>query len=669
MTARRTDAGSAAGQGRAAGEGAGEGARAARAARIRLIVEWLLALAIVASLSAWAAAARITERLDLQLLDIATSWTLDKAPNPRIAIVAIDDASLSAVGTWPWPRRFHADIVDRLAAAGADTIALDILFLERAPDPDDDAALAQSIATAGNVILPHTFVPAPNTQDGVVAALPIEALGRGAAGIGHVAAAFDADGSVRRLELTRTATDGATYPHLAIAIHEHAFGVVPRAALDGAATPIIPLRRAGSFPTIPASALLDGSIAPSALANRIVLVGASAQGLGDNYPVSGRAGGSMPGVEIQANLLDGLIAKRLVTPFEASVSALIAALVVLALFIGFWILRPRHTLAFAVLLAALVLCVAMLLPLAVGAWFAPGAALLGIVVAYPVWSWRRLVSVMAFLRREGRRLGAMAPEAGGSALAPTGFDAADRQMNRVSGLIDTIRRAEAERRAMLEFLSHDMRSPQVAILSLAKEGDGADGASLPPEHGDRLARIRHQAEHTLSLADGFVQLARVAQAPLRQETTDLTQLAAEAADRAWPAMRARGVTIRRDWGDDPVCARLDPGVIARALDNLLANAVRFSPQDGEIELSVESDAERGLAWLSVADTGPGLPPERQRDPFARFAGTDKGAGGPSVGLGLAFVGEAMARHDAPVHVESAPGAGARFTLEFALDSA
>ncbi len=628
-----------------------------RGIQLRLFTEWLIALLLAASLAAWAASEELAERVDLQLLDIATGWMVADEPDPRIVIVAIDDASLAAIGSWPWPRERHARMVETLSKAGARLAVLDILFTEPS-DPASDAALAGALASAGNVVLPFTFVPAPNADSGSVPIFPIPELADAAGTLGHVAAEFDNDGAVRRLELAREAA-GSDYPHLMVASYRQAFGEDPAAiAIGRHQVPIIPLRPGGAYPTIPAAALVDGSFPGELLQGKLVLIGASAQGLGDSYPVPERAGGAMSGVEIQANLLGALIADRFVTPLGPSMSGLIAMAVVIALFLGFWVLRPRYTLLYAASLAALVLGAALVLPITIGVWFAPGAALLAIALSYPLWSWRRLVSMMAFLRREGERLGALAPRSKPADIG--GFDAADRQMNRVSWLIAAIRRAEVERRQMLEFLSHDMRSPQVAII-------GMTGENAPPmPEKERLARVRGQAEQTLKLADDFVQLARVTQAKLKSQEIDLASLALEAADRAYPAASARGISIAQDVGEEPAFINGDPGILSRTVDNLISNAIKYSPEGAQIEVTVEADPKAQLAWLSVADSGPGLPPSRARNPFARFGVEAQAGAGPSVGLGLAFVGEAMERHGAPIHVETAPQEGTRFTLEFPL---
>lgn len=213
------------------------------------------------------------------------------------------------------------------------------------------------------------------------------------------------------------------------------------------------------------------------------------------------------------------------------------------------------------------------------------------------------------------------------------------------------RRNERERREMLEFLSHDMRAPQVAILNLVAQ----DRA------GDRLERIRLHARRTMELADNFVQLARLGELPLAREDIDATALVAEAADRAWTLASARGITIATALPEEPLFLAGDGQVLSRVLDNLAGNAIKYGRERGMLGLTLERQGDRAV--ITVADDGPGLPESRRADPFRRFGPRDKDHGG--AGLGLSFVVEAVSRHGGEIAVESSPGEGTRFRISLA----
>lgn len=728
--------------------------------RNRIFLEWLGALFVGCLLAGWAASVELTQRFDFQLQDLATSFVVGDA-DPDIALVTIDDASLAQVGSWPWPRDRHGRIVDQLSSSGARAIVLDVLFLEPT-SPEQDTALIEAMERFGAVYLPHTFMPARNAQSGIEGMFPAEKLAEVAAAIGHVALDFDPDGAVRRVELLKRGSDpnggDASFPHLTLQTFRSLTGNEPEVLEQFDSEfprPIVPLRKVGSYSEVRASQVLRGEVPSSFFAGKTVFVGATAQGLGDTYPVPWSAGSAMSGVEIQANLYDNLKHGLFVQPVSKPVTILFSVLAVVILFVGFRLLSPGRLPAFFIAMLAGILAISLLLPGVTGHWSPPGAALLALLVSYPLWSWRRLSGVVAFLSRESGNLRNIGQT---ERVEMDGFDEIDREENRLENLVSlvrdrfrfiqtvireipdpivvfdkdgrsalfneraiglfgeaqqdltfqdlvsanrgrfdkdkrelameggriftvarasleltsgdapseivqfhditAIRNAERERREMLEFLSHDMRSPQVAIIGMAKD------AGTPGRDDDRMARISEQAERTLKLADDFVQIARMAEAPLKQEEFDLAGLAEEAADRAHFMAKRFSITLQRAMPEEPTYVIGDPSLVARVIDNLLSNALKFSPEGSEVTLSVvRSPQDAGKIRLEISDQGPGLPPERARDPFRRFGPGDSSKG-PSAGLGLAFVAEAARKHAAELAVESEPGQGACFRLDF-----
>jgi signal transduction histidine kinase len=102
----------------------------------------------------------------------------------------------------------------------------------------------------------------------------------------------------------------------------------------------------------------------------------------------------------------------------------------------------------------------------------------------------------------------------------------------------------------------------------------------------------------------------------------------------------------------------DPTKLSWALSNLIGNALRYTPRGGSIR--IEAPPAAGNVRISVADTGPGIPPERRERIFERFA---QGNGAGAAGLGLAIVRDVVQAHGGRIFVESEPGHGSRFSLE------
>lgn len=718
--------------------------------RTRLLAEWLAILAVTLLAAAWASSSRLTKRLDNAILDRALVAGAPSASD-EIVIVAIDERSLAVEGQWPWSRGRVASLIDRIGESDPKAILLDVLFTEPS-DAQADQALAASLARSGKVALPIGHGPAKDSTAGTAALMPIPELARTTFAIGHVGIQPDEDGTVRRIVPALEVLGGKPVPHLSLALHQ-ALGGKPLTPSGAAGA--LRLRPAGSFRTVPASSVLSGEVPAQFLSGKIVIVGATAQGLGDNFPVSSAAGSMMSGSELLANSLQDLAQSGFVRPLSPAASLGLTAGFIAILFAAFWMLRPVWCLWTALACALASLLLAYVLAFQAGLWFAPGPVLLALVIAYPLWGWRRLAAINDYLMAKADRLSG---DQATSGQKHDGFDAVARAVNRLDFLVDELserraflgrvvestpdalfvfdsagklltlnrramaiigapsgelqgqgvselvarvdgrltddggelhlgdgrvfvitrstgvpqaqwsdihlamltdvtdqRRAEAERRHALEFLSHDMRSPQVAILGLTSEREGNEA----PE--TRFARIRRHARRTLELADNFVELARLGDAPIDLTDTDLGALADEAADRAFTLARDQGASVEVTYVDDPVFAWGDGAILSRVLDNLVGNALKY----GATSVILSVSRRQSLASIDVVDDGPGLPPERADDPFLRF-GARSNEGKAGAGLGLAFVAAAVARHGGTIACTSVPGQGTSFRIELPL---
>ena len=180
----------------------------------RRLARWHLALPLLAVLVLLLSTST-TQRLDFWLHD-AFIRLMPVTPPEDLAIVAIDEKSLEALGRWPWPRHRHASLIERLDEAGAGPIALDILFTEPSEKGHDDRLLASAMERHGNVILPLHIFPGDSERP-LREFLPTARLTRAAAALGHVHAELDDDGIARTL-FRRQGLGEATWPSLADAV-------------------------------------------------------------------------------------------------------------------------------------------------------------------------------------------------------------------------------------------------------------------------------------------------------------------------------------------------------------------------------------------------------------------------------------------------------------------
>ncbi|AHY58216.1 CHASE2 domain-containing protein [Stenotrophomonas rhizophila] len=326
----------------------------------------------------------------------------DYPPDPRLLIVAIDDNSLQQIGQWPWPRSTHARLLDRLTEAGSARVVLDLMLSE--PDRQDaaqDADLAAAIRRNGHVVLPVLAAPAsgPNMAEEL---LPIPLIAANAATLGHSDVEVDADGVARGLYLT-AGIGSPHWPALGLALAD-ARGPLPglRGPDPGQSSPYqwrrdhyVRVRYAGPperFPQVSYVDLLNGDVDPALLRGRLVLVGMTASGIAPRLLTPTTRERWMSGSEYQANVASMLLTDKVITLPPTLWRDLLSGLLVALCCLGLSL--PRAS-ASALLALPSTLLLSFVLLRAGNLWFAPAAALTGmlaVICAWVLWrisAWRR----------------------------------------------------------------------------------------------------------------------------------------------------------------------------------------------------------------------------------------------------------------------------------------
>lgn len=332
-----------------------------------------VAVVIIALLFSGATAA-----VDLRAYDLLLTPLPSTATASPVAVVAIDDASIAALGQWPWPRAVMARLIDRLRDLGAAAIAIDVLFAdpersgrETEADPSPDARLAEAIGR-GRVVLgyalafdtmhsasprcepkplkatvvtrPRQRAPTERLFHAVQAICSLPMLTVNADDTGYLNVGVDTDGVLRRLPLVMV-RDGQMYPSLALAaVHlalaapsmtltapaarplELQFGD-RRAQLDERGALALRFRAAAQgFDHIPAIDVLNGRVAPGALNNRLVFIGATALGVRDAVVTPAHV--QQPGIDVHATAAENLLGSTFVAtlPFRRAVESGMAIL-------------------------------------------------------------------------------------------------------------------------------------------------------------------------------------------------------------------------------------------------------------------------------------------------------------------------------------------------------
>jgi len=281
----------------------------------------------------------------------------------KIAIVAIDDESLGALGLFSsWPRSYYADLIDVLHEAEARVVVLDVLFAE--PGTGDDE-LVDSLQRAGNVILPLAYTSqqydsasASEPAGAGVFVRPLDIFETEALAVGHASLLPDSDGVVRKLPVTISSSEDQE-PALSLAAAAKYLRrpeVIESPVEDGRllfAGRSIPVDNAGvmvinysageatgepaGFDTVSFVDTLEGEVNPLVFQDKIVLVGATASALGDTFWTP--AGRMMNGVEIHASAIQTVLSGEFLRP--ASSATTIALMLVLASLCSLAVLRLR----------------------------------------------------------------------------------------------------------------------------------------------------------------------------------------------------------------------------------------------------------------------------------------------------------------------------------------
>ena len=226
--------------------------------------------------------------------------------------------------------------------------------------------------------------------------------------------------------------------------------------------------------------------------------------------------------------------------------------------------------------------------------------------------------------------------------------------------ITSVVAAERVRREFVANVSHELRTPVTAIVGYA---ESLEDENLTPQARALLAPLVRNALRLSRLCEDVLALsvleARAADFPT--ENVDIVPLLDEVVDLLRDTAAARKIRLRVD-APGPTMARLNAEAFTASLQNLVDNALKYTPEGGDVQVRVSVEGKN--VDVAVVDTGPGIAPEHHSRLFERFyrvdAGRSRDAGG--TGLGLALVKHYCRAMGADVSMQSTPGTGSTFTL-------
>jgi signal transduction histidine kinase len=427
-------------------------------------------------------------------------------------------------------------------------------------------------------------------------------------------------------KLRRFSSPLAPLPHMAVKLAEivRGAGAQDLNALLGE-TRLINFRGGAKvFPTVSALSVLKGHVPPGFFHDKLVLIGSdSLQGF--DTPV-----GHMSRVEVLAQIVDNIVARRWVTRLSflgSSLYLLSVLLVAVAILTSY-----PQTVAFAFLL-----------------WLGLGTTALSIWVFDTFYVWvpafsALALALVAYIIFIGYQLSIR-----------------ENQTWRLEEETRLLSQLDQLRNNFVSLISHDLKTPIAKIQAIC---DRLLAGHVDQEVGDGLRSLRKESMELHRYIQSILQISRLEsnKVQVRKEATDLNEVVEKVIAQLQPLSSDKRQEIHADL--EPMFSlEMDAVLIQEVILNLIENAVKYTPNDGHIEIKTQEVEDKVI--FTVKDSGPGIPPADRKHLFEKFfRGQAQKSQIKGTGLGLYLVKYFIELHGGEVFLESEVGKGTRvgFTL-------
>ena len=243
----------------------------------------------------------------------------------------------------------------------------------------------------------------------------------------------------------------------------------------------------------------------------------------------------------------------------------------------------------------------------------------------------------------------------------SGDDELARLTQSFNSMLGGLAESREQQRRLVADAGHELRTPLTSLrtnLELLIESSKPGRPTLSEQDTAELyTDVRGQLDELTTLIGDMVELARQDAPQIVHEPLDLNEVVERALDRA----RRRAASVKFDVSLQPWTLLGDASALERAVLNLLDNAVKFSPPDGVIGVTLRALGD-GTAVIEVSDQGPGISAEDLPHVFERFYRSEEARTLPGSGLGLSIVLQAAQRHGGMAYANRAPGGGALMAI-------
>ncbi len=226
---------------------------------------------------------------------------------------------------------------------------------------------------------------------------------------------------------------------------------------------------------------------------------------------------------------------------------------------------------------------------------------------------------------------------------------------------EAVQSAAEERLRFFQYANHDMRTPLAVMLGVVQLARRRVANGAPSATASALEKIEIQVERLTELTERSFRLTEREGSAL-VEVVDLSTIVTEAVQRLRDTNASHRIELREV--PMPLQVRGDATELGDVLENLVLNAVKYSPSGGVVTVSaeVQREADRSMALVRVTDEGGGIPEEHQPLLFEAFYRAPPARGVPGSGLGLAICADIIARHEGRIWLERSSDQGSTFAF-------
>ena len=228
-----------------------------------------------------------------------------------------------------------------------------------------------------------------------------------------------------------------------------------------------------------------------------------------------------------------------------------------------------------------------------------------------------------------------------------------------------LRQVETSRREFVSNVSHELRTPLSSIKAMAETLEDG-GLNDPSINADFVQRIHIEADRMTTLVNDLLELTSLqsGQADMKAQQVDIASVIREEGSRYVQVAEDLGIEARVSLPDDLPKIVAQEDRMRQVVRNLLDNALKFTPENGRIDIS--ASVNHDVVEVRVSDNGLGIPPESLPHIFERFYKVERSRRNEGSGLGLAIVKNIVQAYGGEVHVESREGEGSTFSFTLAV---